>query len=108
MAKPFVEVPTGTVENYPLFQRGKDSTTAYLYRLFQERIVMFDGAMGTMIQKYKLGEEEYRGEMFKDYHTLVKGNNDMLTLTQPHIIKEIHTKYLESGADILGTNTFSA
>lgn len=53
------------MENYPYFERGKDSTMAYLYRLFQEKIVMFDGAMGTMIQKYKLGEEEYRGERFK-------------------------------------------
>lgn len=94
---------------YPLFDRGKgDSCTAYLYRLFQERIVMYDGAMGTMIQKYKLGEEEYRGERYKDYHTLVRGNNDMLSLTQPHIIKEIHQQYLEAGADLIGTNTFSS
>lgn len=63
--KPFVKEPEGTVANYPYFERGKDSTTAYLYRLFQERIVMFDGAMGTMIQKYRLGEEEYRGERYK-------------------------------------------
>lgn len=65
MVRPFVEEPKGSVANYPYFERGKDSTTAYLYRLFQERIVMFDGAMGTMIQKYRLGEEEYRGERFK-------------------------------------------
>lgn len=63
--RPFVEEPKGSVANYPYFERGKDSTIAYLYRLFQERIVMFDGAMGTMIQKFKLGEEEYRGERFK-------------------------------------------
>lgn len=63
--KAFVEEPTGSVANYPLFDRGKDSCLVYLYRLFQERIVMFDGAMGTMIQKYKLGEEAYRGERFK-------------------------------------------
>ena len=63
--RPFVEEPKGSVANYPYFERGKDSTMAYLYRLFQERIVMFDGAMGTMIQKYKLGEQEYRGERFK-------------------------------------------
>eukprot|EP00903_Cladosiphon_okamuranus_P009574 g9116.t1 len=105
---PFVEEPKGSVANYPYFERGKDSTMAYLYRLFQERIVMFDGAMGTMIQKYKLGEKEYRGERFKDYHVLVKGNNDMLSITQPHIIKEIHAQYLESGSDIIGTNTFSS
>lgn len=61
----FVEEPKGSVANYPCFERGKDSITAYLYRLFQERIVMFDGPMGTMIQKHKLGEEEYRGERFK-------------------------------------------
>lgn len=65
MARAFVEEPSGSVANYPLFDRGKDSTMAYFYRLFQERIVMFDGAMGTMIQKYRLGEEEYRGERFK-------------------------------------------
>ncbi|CAM9441829.1 unnamed protein product, partial [Ectocarpus sp. 6 AP-2014] len=63
--RPFVDEPKGEVANYPYFERGKDSTMAYLYRLFQERIVMFDGAMGTMIQKYKLGEEDYRGERFK-------------------------------------------
>lgn len=65
MARPFLEEPKGSVANYPYFERGKDSTMAYLYRLFQERVVMFDGAMGTMIQKYKLGEAEYRGERFK-------------------------------------------
>lgn len=63
--RPFVEEPKGSVANYPYFERGKDSTMAYLYRLFQERIVMFDGAMGTMIQMHKLGEEEFRGERFK-------------------------------------------
>lgn len=64
--KPFLEEPTGSVAEYPLFDRGKgDSCMAYMYRLFQERLVMYDGAMGTMIQKYKLGEEEYRGERYK-------------------------------------------
>lgn len=65
MARPFLEEPKGSVANYPYFERGKDSTMSYLYRLFQERVVMFDGAMGTMIQKYKLGEAEYRGDRFK-------------------------------------------
>jgi len=60
-----------------------------------------------MIQEYKFSEEDYRGERFKDHHILLKGNNDLLSLTQPHAIKEIHRKYLEVGADILGTNTFS-
>lgn len=64
--------------------------------------------MGTMIQKYKLTEEDYRGERFKDYPSPLKGNNDLLSLTKPEVIKEIHQKYLEAGADILETNTFSA
>ncbi|RNI29865.1 methionine synthase [Rufibacter immobilis] len=73
----------------------------------QKRILVLDGAMGTMIQRYNLQEEDYRGERFKDYHLDVKGNNDLLSLTQPHIIKEIHSLYFEAGADIAETNTFS-
>ena len=64
--------------------------------------------MGTMIQRYKLEEEDYRGERFKDWHSDVKGNNDLLCLTQPEIIKAIHKEYLEAGADIIETNTFSS
>jgi 5-methyltetrahydrofolate--homocysteine methyltransferase len=75
--------------------------------LLKQRILILDGAMGTMIQRYKLQEEDYRGERFKDWPSDLKGNNDLLSLTQPHIIKEIHTQYLEAGADIIGTNTFS-
>lgn len=70
--------------------------------------MIIDGAMGTMIQRYQLQEKDYRGERFKDYAYDVKGNNDLLTLTQPHIIQEIHRQYLEAGADILETNTFNA
>lgn len=73
MARSFLEEPKGSVANYPYFERGKDSVMAYLYRLFQERVVMFDGAMGTMIQKYKLGEAEYRGERFKVGYGLMCG-----------------------------------
>ncbi|MGL5358301.1 MAG: homocysteine S-methyltransferase family protein, partial [Shewanella sp.] len=73
-----------------------------------KRILILDGAMGTMIQGYKLEEADYRGERFKDWHTDVKGNNDLLVLTQPHIIKQIHTDYLLAGADIIETNTFNA
>ncbi len=73
-----------------------------------ERILIIDGAMGTMIQRYKLEEKEYRGERFKDWHTDVKGNNDLLSLTQPSIIEAIHKQYLEAGADIIETNTFSS
>ena len=74
----------------------------------KERILIIDGAMGTMIQRYKLEEKDYRGERFKDWHTDVKGNNDLLSITQPQIIKEIHKQYLEAGADIIETNTFSS
>jgi 5-methyltetrahydrofolate--homocysteine methyltransferase len=72
------------------------------------RILIIDGAMGTMIQRYKLEEEDYRGERFKAWPTDVKGNNDLLSLTRPDIIKEIHKQYLEAGADIIETNTFSS
>ncbi|WP_210488525.1 methionine synthase [Rufibacter aurantiacus] len=73
----------------------------------KKRILVLDGAMGTMIQRYNLQEADYRGERFKDYHLDVKGNNDLLSITQPHIIKEIHSLYFEAGADIAETNTFS-
>ena len=72
-----------------------------------KRILVLDGAMGTMIQRYKLDEAGYRGERFKDYSRLLKGNNDLLSITQPQIIKEIHEAYLEAGADIIETNTFN-
>jgi len=74
----------------------------------KEKILIIDGAMGTMIQQYKLEEKDYRGERFKNWHTDVKGNNDLLSLTQPQIIEAIHIKYLEAGADIIETNTFSS
>ncbi|MBK7124241.1 MAG: homocysteine S-methyltransferase family protein [Chitinophagaceae bacterium] len=74
----------------------------------KERILIIDGAMGTMIQRYKLEEKDYRGSRFADWHTDVKGNNDLLSITQPQIIEEIHKQYLEAGADIIETNTFSS
>lgn len=70
--------------------------------------MIIDGAMGTMIQQYKLSEEDYRGERFKDYPQSVKGNNDLLVLTQPQIIADIHKEFLKAGADIIETNTFNA
>lgn len=76
--------------------------------ILKERILIIDGAMGTMIQRHKLEEEAYRGERFKDWHTDVKGNNDLLSITQPDIIQGIHELYLEAGADIIETNTFSS
>ena len=79
-----------------------------LSKLLKERILVLDGAMGTMIQRHKLTEKEYRGERFKDYPHELKGNNDLLSITQPEIIKNIHRAYLEAGSDIIETNTFSA
>lgn len=76
--------------------------------LVRERILILDGAMGTMIQRHKLGEAEYRGERFSDWPRDLKGNNDLLVLTQPEIISAIHEAYLEAGADIIETNTFNA
>ncbi len=73
-----------------------------------ERILFLDGAMGTMIQRHKLGEAEYRGERFADWQSDLKGNNDLLVLTQPDIIRDIHVAYLEAGSDIIETNTFNA
>ena len=75
--------------------------------ILQHRILVLDGAMGTMLQRYQFTEEDYRGERFKDYPSSLKGNNDLLSLTQPKAIKEIHAKYLAAGADIIETNTFS-
>jgi len=78
-----------------------------IYQAIQKRILILDGAMGTMLQAYNFSEEDFRGERFKDYPTSLKGNNDLLSLTQPKAIAEIHRKYFEAGADIIETNTFS-
>ncbi|MGH7886054.1 MAG: homocysteine S-methyltransferase family protein, partial [Thermodesulfobacteriota bacterium] len=77
-------------------------------RLLSERILFLDGAMGTMIQRYKLEEEDFRGKKFKGHKSDLKGNNDLLSLTRPDIISKIHTQYFEAGSDIIETNTFSA
>jgi 5-methyltetrahydrofolate--homocysteine methyltransferase len=74
----------------------------------KKRILIIDGAMGTMIQRHKLSEADYRGDRFKDWPSDLKGNNDLLNLTQPHIITGIHKEYLDAGADIIETNTFSS
>src|ERR1041384_3117855 len=79
-----------------------------LNEILEQRIAILDGAMGTMIQRYKLSEEDYRGEKFKDHSTSLKGCNDLLCLTKPQIIREIHEAYLDAGADIIETNTFNA
>lgn len=82
--------------------------TDLLTELMNKKTLLLDGAMGTMIQQYDFQEEDYRGERFKDWPSPVKGNNDLLVLTQPQIIKKIHLEYLNAGADILETNSFNA
>jgi len=76
--------------------------------ILAQRIAVLDGAMGTMIQRFKLTEEQYRGERFKDFERDVKGNNELLSLTRPDVIRDIHEKYLAAGADLIETNTFGA
>jgi 5-methyltetrahydrofolate--homocysteine methyltransferase len=80
----------------------------YLNALLKQRILILDGAMGTMIQGYKLSEADYRGERFADHPHDLQGNNDLLVLTQPHIVREIHAQYLAAGADVIETNTFNS
>jgi len=75
--------------------------------ILKQRILVLDGAMGTMLQRFNFSEEDYRGKRFKDYPTSLKGNNDLLSLTQPQAIADVHRKYFEAGADIVETNTFS-
>ena len=84
------------------------STSEELVHLMEKRILVLDGGMGTLIQQHKPGEAEYRGERFREHHKDVKGNSDLLCITQPDMIRSIHEKYLEAGADILETNTFTA
>ena len=79
-----------------------------LHDLIRDRILVIDGAMGTMIQQYRLEEKDYRGDRFQEHPVLVKGNSDLLSLTQPQIVEAIHRAYLEAGADIIETNTFTA
>ncbi|MDH3843963.1 MAG: methionine synthase, partial [Myxococcales bacterium] len=85
-----------------------DSTTQRLRKLLEDRILFFDGAMGTMIQRAELGEEDFRGDRFTDHPASLKGNNDLLVLTRPDVIRGIHEQYLDAGADIIETNTFNA
>jgi 5-methyltetrahydrofolate--homocysteine methyltransferase len=85
------------------YTRAKELPT-----ILANRIAILDGAMGTMIQRFKLTEEQYRGERFKDFHKDVKGNNELLSLTRPDVIRDIHERYLAAGADLIETNTFGA
>ena len=85
----------------------KDRIDAMM-RAFDERILLLDGAMGTMIQSFGLTEDDYRGERFVDWRRDLKGNNDLLSITRPDLIREIHNGFLEAGADIIETNTFNS
>ena len=85
----------------------KTEAFAHLEELMQQRILYIDGAMGTMIQRYKLVEDDYRGERYAKHEHELKGNNDLLVITRPDVVKEIHHAYLNAGADILETNTFN-
>src|SRR3990167_6141869 len=80
----------------------------YLHKQLQQRIMILDGGMGTMLQQYRLQENDYRGGRYKDFPYSLKGNNDLLCLTQPDIVTEIHLAYLNAGADFIETNTFNA
>src|SRR5213078_2159738 len=86
----------------------KQDPAEQLERLLRERIVILDGAMGTMVQQRKLDEAAYRGERFQHWHKGLQGLHDLLCLTQPRLIEEIHKQYLEAGADLIETNTFNA
>ncbi len=92
----------------PVDVKARDKRIRKLRELIEERILVIDGAMGTMIQRHKLDEAGYRGERFRDYGRDIRGNNDLLTLTQPEIVAGIHRAYFEAGADIIETNTFNA
>jgi len=94
-------------KSFPHFVRGRDSLRTYISQLFTTRIGYYDGAMGTMIQKYQLSEEDFRGSRFASYDMLIKGNNDLLSITKPEVIRTIYEQYLEAGSDLIGTNTFS-
>ena len=85
-----------------------NETLQTLERLLTERILVLDGAMGTMVQRRKLTEAEFRGARFASHSHDLKGNNDVLVLTRPDVIAEIHAEYLAAGADIIETNTFNA
>src|SRR5439155_21317669 len=82
--------------------------SAKLAALLRSRILLLDGAMGTMIQRARLVEEDYRGARFRDWQRELRGHNDLLSLTQPRLIRDIHAQYLQAGADVIETNTFNS
>ena len=88
--------------------KTREERIAHLHKEVKERVLILDGAMGTMIQRFKLKEEDFRGERFKDHGKDVKGNNELISLAQPDILRDIHLQYYRAGADIAETNTFGA
>ncbi len=92
----WAQAPALYPEGYPHFVRGRDSLRRHITKLFLERVAMYDGAMGTMIQKHRLEEDAFRGERFKDWPVNLKGNNDLLSITRPDVIKGIYKQYLEA------------
>ena len=98
---------TSVTENFPNLT-STAARRAQLFAALDARILVLDGAMGTMIQNHRLTEAQYRGGRFADWNSDLRGNNDLLTLTQPQIIREIHGQYLAAGTDILETNTFNS
>lgn len=92
-----------TITHLPLYTRGQA-----LAQILRSRIMILDGAMGTMVQRFKLSEAQFRGERFQDFHKDIKGNNELLSLTRPDIVRDIHEGYLAAGADMVETNTFGA
>src|SRR3978361_2218852 len=102
--------PAPSIESLPVPDTSfhRPDCTEELSEALRSRILVVDGAMGTAIQRDRPDEAGYRGERFADWPSDVQGNNDLLTLTQPEIIQSIHREYLESGADIIETNTFNA
>ena len=95
------------MSNYSKKNIKKDKTKL-IKKILKKRILYLDGAMGTMIQNLNLSESDFRGNIFNDHYKELKGNNDILSITQPETIKNIHLSFLESGADIIETNTFNA
>src|SRR5438046_1427119 len=83
-------------------------TARALQDLLRERLVVLDGAMGTMLQSYRLSEDDFRGALLRDHPSPLRGNSDLLSLTQPAVVEEIHWQYLQAGADVIQTNTFTA
>jgi len=107
MNSPATSAPS-TAQARPPVERRPYTRAANLPAIMRERIVVLDGAMGTMIQRYKLSEADYRGARFAEHHKDLKGNNELLQLTRPEVISEIHENYLKAGADLIETNTFGA